>query len=306
MDKKIVFRRFEERDVDFIYKAKNNPRINLYTIGSFHPITMESALEWVHGCMKDSSDYKFWAISTNDEENKIIGWCGLCDISNANKSACIKGITIDNATYRNGVAWFEAYCFLMDYVFRTLNFNRLYSVSLLSNKHASTINNLFFNSTEGILKQAICKDGAFYDIVINAILKEEYEILYKNGMIDSSVFVEKLKEYTHNRIKEKCDFESFADLFDDLLETSNISGKEFDFKFRELDEWSSLFAFDTMCAIEEFFQIHLELEDFDECETIGDLYEMGQRLSEKNIDNNKVLNFESNVNFGDFVSLFKS
>ena len=47
----VLFRNFEERDIDFIYKCKNDEKLNELTVGQFHKFTYEEAEKWVHGCM---------------------------------------------------------------------------------------------------------------------------------------------------------------------------------------------------------------------------------------------------------------
>ena len=105
MERTVCFRDLEERDIDFIYKCKNDEKLNSMIVGQWHPFTYEEAAKWVHGCMGEHETYKFWAIATNDEEKRIVGWISLSNIYKVNRSACSHGIVIADPAYRNGLSW---------------------------------------------------------------------------------------------------------------------------------------------------------------------------------------------------------
>ena len=64
-------------------------------VGQYRPITHKEAEQWVEGVIRaDRKDMKFWAICTNDEERRIVGWISLSQIDTYNKSACFHGIVI--------------------------------------------------------------------------------------------------------------------------------------------------------------------------------------------------------------------
>lgn len=81
----VIFRDFEERDIDFIYRCKNDEKLNSMIVGQWHPFTYEEACDWVHGCMGEHETYKFWAIATNDEEKRLTG-INLCLAKNVSES----------------------------------------------------------------------------------------------------------------------------------------------------------------------------------------------------------------------------
>ena len=51
MERTVCFRDFEERDIDFIYKCKNDEKLNSMIVGPWHPFTYEEAAKWVHGLL---------------------------------------------------------------------------------------------------------------------------------------------------------------------------------------------------------------------------------------------------------------
>lgn len=181
MQPTVIFRDFEERDIDFIYKCKNDEKLNSLIVAQYHPFTYEEAVEWVHGCMGEHKAYKFWAIATNDEEKRIVGWVSISHIDEKNKSAAFHGIVIGDNDYKDGFAWIESYLFIIDYVFTKLQFHRLHGENLVEHKHSIKISRALFFQQEGIQRDAIYKNGAFHDLEIYSILDVEYLTHRENG-----------------------------------------------------------------------------------------------------------------------------
>lgn len=174
MEKTILFRDFEERDIDFIYKCKNDEKLNSLVVGSYHPFTYEEAAEWVHGCMGEHETFKFWAICTNDEEKRIVGWTALSEIDRTNQTVNTHSIVIADPDYHDGFSWIETALFLLEYAFENLGLNRVYGTSIVGHPMSNRIGKLLFMQTEGIFRQAIYKNGQYHDLQFDAILKTEY------------------------------------------------------------------------------------------------------------------------------------
>lgn len=170
----VIFRDFEERDIDFIYRCKNDENLNRMIVGEFHPFSYEDARKWVLGCKGEHDTFKFWAICANDKEQRIVGWVALSKIDRVNQSACTHSIVIADPDYNDGMAWIETEFHLLEYAFEVLKLNRLYGVSLMGHKMSNQIGELLFFKTEGILRQACFKNDRFYDLQYIGILKDEY------------------------------------------------------------------------------------------------------------------------------------
>lgn len=182
MDSAVLFRKFEERDIDFIYQCKNDEKLNSLIVGQYRPITYEEASQWVRNCMKgDRPDLRYWAMCSNDEERRIVGWTSLSEIDYDNKSAFFHGITVADPQYRNGLAWIEAQLFVPDYAFNELKINRLEFTCLTAHKISMSIGPTMFYTHEGTKRSAIYKDGRYYDLALFAILKDEYQKHLENG-----------------------------------------------------------------------------------------------------------------------------
>ena len=193
----VAFRDFEERDIDFIHRCKNDEKLNSMIVGQFKPFSYEDAVKWVQGCMGDHETYKFWAICTNDEEKRIVGWIALSDINICNQSANTHSIVIGDNNYNDGFAWIESVIFMFEYAFERLNLNRLYGMSLVGHKMSNKIGNLMYMQTEGILRQAVCKNGQFYDLQYDAILKNEYYLHKNAGDYEMKNIIRRLRKIRH-------------------------------------------------------------------------------------------------------------
>lgn len=174
MEKTVCFRDFEERDIDFIYKCKNDEKLNSMIVGQWHPFTYEEAAKWVHGCMGEHETYKFWAIATNDDEKRIVGWISLSNIDLVNQKACYHGLVIADKEYNDGFAWIEAYLFIMYYSFEVIGLNRLYGTHLDEHKTSSSSIDLFYWKFEGQERQSIFKNNKYYNQNCVSILRNEY------------------------------------------------------------------------------------------------------------------------------------
>lgn len=190
----VIFREFEERDVDFIYRCKNDEELNKLIVGQFHPFTYQEAVDWVQGCMGEHESYKFWAICPNNEEKSIIGWTALSKIDRVNRSVYTHSLVIGDKNYQDGFAWIETVLFLFSYSFEILGMNRVYGESIIGNKASNLVEDLMFMTREGVFRQAAFKNGRFYDISYAAILKDEYFAHKEAGDYEIPAVIRRLKK----------------------------------------------------------------------------------------------------------------
>ncbi|MCR4768943.1 MAG: GNAT family N-acetyltransferase [Bacteroidaceae bacterium] len=174
MDNIVCFREFEERDIDFIYQCKNDEKLNHLIVGQYHPFTKEEATRWLHGCMGQHDTYKFWAVCTNDDKKRIVGWISLSNIDKTNQSACFHGIVIGDHSFQDGCACIECFLFLYHYVFIECGLNRLYGSCLNENKSSLCMTEAMLNTIEGVARKSVYKNGRFYDVIHSAILRDDY------------------------------------------------------------------------------------------------------------------------------------
>lgn len=194
MENSVCFRDFEERDIDFIYKCKNNEKLWRHTVGEHHNFSYGEAVEWVHGCMQDDPTYKFWAICKNDESLDIVGWCSIAKIDYKSKSAEAHGIVIGNKEYNDGFTWIESMLFISQYVFETLKFDKI-TTCWLSIHPISGLLSCFANSG-GELKKVMIEDNRCNTLEIISFTKEAYFDNIKSGNFDVYKIMHKIREYS--------------------------------------------------------------------------------------------------------------
>lgn len=273
MKKDVVFRKFELRDIDFIYRAKNDKRINDTIVGDFAQFSFDDAIQWVKGCMTEDSSYRYWAVCTNDDIRNIVGWCGISNIDEVNKMAYFKTITIYHPDYRDTITWYKTWNFIFEYVFFELCFNRLYACISNNTFHKQFLSS-FPNAYEGTMKQALYKNGKFIDVDIYGILRDDYISSKKQGLLTFEKIQNIMKtpkretQSTINNIHELIEaFSSELDSTDRSLIGPNT-------KFRDLEEWSSLLAINLVAIAEGGCRTYFDMNDLNKCDTIQDLYEM--------------------------------
>lgn len=193
MESTVTFRDFEERDIDFVYRCKNDEKLNSMIVGQFRPFSREDAEKWVRGCMGEHDTYKFWAIVTSDEERRIVGWISLSKIDLENKSASFHGIVIADPAYRDGFAWIESYVFIFFYAFEVLKLHRLSGENIVGHKSSTAIAHAMGMKDEGIRRDAVIGiDGKYVDILMYSILDYEYFLLSHNGEYEVDAIIERL------------------------------------------------------------------------------------------------------------------
>ena len=195
MEKTVFFRAFEEEDIDAIYQWKNDDELNKLTVGLNRKVCRDDVAKWVRSKMPHNPYEVFWAICANDETKKIIGYTQLTEIHFINSSANFSGIMIGDRSYQDGFAWLETYLFIMEYAFERLGLNRLYGSSIIGHKDSNNIGRLLLWTREGIMRQAVYKNGCFYDEAIGSILKSEYFDNKSKGLYELKAILKRLREF---------------------------------------------------------------------------------------------------------------
>ena len=147
--------------------------------------------------MGEHETFKFWAVCTNDEEKRIVGWISLADIDYENKKCSTHSIVIADPDYNDGLAWLESVLFMLEYAFEQLGLNRVYGKSLLGHKMSNQIGPLMYMQIEGVLRQAYFKEGKFYDLQYIGILRDEYLAHKETGDYEIMKLIRRLRKIRH-------------------------------------------------------------------------------------------------------------
>lgn len=124
----------------------------------------------------------------------MIGYASLTDIHYINRSANFSGIVIGDKDYQDGFAWIETYLFVYEYAFDRLGMNRVYGESILEHTTTQAMRELMYTTKEGVQRQAVYKNGKYYDVVMSSLLKCEYEEHKYNGDYDLLAILKRVRK----------------------------------------------------------------------------------------------------------------
>lgn len=196
MKKTVYFRTFEEEDAELIYKWMNDDDLKKFSVGLNRRMSKEESKKWVLS-RKEHNPYQVWWAICACETNECIGYACLVNIHYINSSAETGAILIGDPDYNDGFAWIESVYHLFEYTFECLGLNRLYGESLVGHPVSNKIGALMFMKTEGVLRQAAFKNGRFYDLQYDAILKDEYFTHKEAGDYEIMNIIRRLRKLRH-------------------------------------------------------------------------------------------------------------
>ena len=82
----------------------------------------------------------------------------------------------------------------MEYAFERLGLNRLYGSSIIGHKDSNNIGKLLLWTKEGVMRQAVFKNGVFYDVRMASILKNEYFTNKQEGLYEMKSILSRLRK----------------------------------------------------------------------------------------------------------------
>lgn len=193
MEKTVYFRAFEEEDAELIYKWMNDDELKKLSVGVNRRMCKDEAQDWVKARMRDKRDQVWWAIC-DGVTNQMIGYTFLTDIHYINRSAVFGGLVIGDKDHHDGFAWIESYLFVYEYAFERLGLNRVYGTRLMEHKQTQAMGLVMFSKQEGILRQAVYKNGQYHDLSIGSLLSSEYFEHKKRGDYEIPAIIRRIKK----------------------------------------------------------------------------------------------------------------
>jgi RimJ/RimL family protein N-acetyltransferase len=167
---KIVLRPIERADVDALLPWVNDPEVTR-TLLIHRPMNREAEIEFIDRMTKSEQDVVL-GIALNAGE-RLIGATGLNQIDTRN-SHCQFGIFIgDKGEWGKGYGT-EATRLITGFAFATLNLNRVWLHVTAENAAGIRAYEKVGYRREGVLRQALYKEGRYHDLVTMAILREEW------------------------------------------------------------------------------------------------------------------------------------
>ncbi len=183
----VNLRPFTKNDIPIITRWINNPEIRQFILTVF-PQSEKQEEEWFN---KLGSDEKNIVLCIETTEGIPIGVMGIHKINWVNRT-CETGAIIGEKEYWNKGYGTDAKMHLLNYAFNTLNLHRIGSSVIDFNKRSLQYSLHCGYKVEGKKREAIFRDGKYWDIIELGLLQEEWKPQWEK-------FQEKIKGDTHAR-----------------------------------------------------------------------------------------------------------
>jgi UDP-4-amino-4,6-dideoxy-N-acetyl-beta-L-altrosamine N-acetyltransferase len=166
----VVLRPMEAADADDVVRWRRDPLI-LEQMFADEPPTREEHLRWLETIQARGNRQEFIIIER--ATGRSIGTIGLSDIDRKNQRTEY-GILIGEADARNKGYAREASELILKHAFENCGLRRVYLHTFADNTAAVRLYESLGFRIEGMLRQHAFKCGAFRDVMVMAILKDEW------------------------------------------------------------------------------------------------------------------------------------
>jgi RimJ/RimL family protein N-acetyltransferase len=167
----VILRRPEPSDLEALYQQKNDPEIAGLLGGFTTGYSRQDIKDWIE-YHRQQKDEVIWAIVCRTD-GTCLGHVGLYQIDFRVRSAEFAILIGDHTAWNQGIGT-NCTKSVIEYGFGELNLNRIHLSVLSSNERAIRLYQKLGFREEGRLRQAQYKHGQYLDILIMALLREEY------------------------------------------------------------------------------------------------------------------------------------
>ena len=177
---RLVLRPLRPEDAPTIARLAGHREIADTTLSIPHPYSVEQAQEWIatHSAPQNPTTQMVFGITTR-ADGQLIGTMGLREIDTQHCHAEM-GFWIGMEWWGNGYAT-EAAKAVVRYGFAELKLNRIYAQHMVRNPASGRVLAKIGMKGEGLLRQTVRKWGVFEDVVLMAILQDDWRILEKRS-----------------------------------------------------------------------------------------------------------------------------
>ncbi len=175
---RLALRPLKPDDAPTIARLAGQREIADTTLSIPHPYSVEQAQEWIatHGGPQNPTKQMGFGITTR-ADGQLIGAVGLREID-AQHCHAEMGFWIGVDWWGDGYAT-EAAKAVVRYGFAELRLNRIYSHHMVRNPASGRVLEKIGLKREGLLRQRVRKWGVFEDVVLMAILQDDWKKLEK-------------------------------------------------------------------------------------------------------------------------------
>ena len=177
--KKVKLIAMEEEHIEMLRELANDPEFEKMIVGWSYPINKKDQKAWCESVTKNDVNNLHYVIWT--EEDGPVGAIGLRRIDWKNGTADGGGMRIAKKEIRTRGLATDAWMTLMRYCFEELRLNRVNGSALIYNAASQKVCERVGFKREGIMRQAVYKNGEFHDVVMYGCLRSDYEELIANN-----------------------------------------------------------------------------------------------------------------------------
>jgi ribosomal-protein-alanine N-acetyltransferase len=169
---RLVLGPFDLKDVPELQRLAGAREIADTTISIPHPYDRSHAVAWIEGQGKEAALGRAVSLAVRLPDQILIGAAGLRDIDPEHRQAEL-GFWIGREWWGKGYAR-EAAGALIRYGFESLGLNRIYAHHMTRNPASGRVLLAAGMQREGVLRQRVRKWGVYEDVVLYAVLRDEW------------------------------------------------------------------------------------------------------------------------------------
>lgn len=167
----VVLRRPEPRDLDALWRQKNDPEVADALGGFSFGYARADLVDWLEAHRK-KRDEVLWVIA-GATDDACLGHVGLYQIDSRVRVAELAIMIGDGAARGRGLG--KRVCgWVVRYGFDYLNLNRIQLSLLATNQRAARLYQSLGFSEEGRMRQAQFKGGQYVDVITMGLLRSEW------------------------------------------------------------------------------------------------------------------------------------
>jgi diamine N-acetyltransferase len=168
---RVVLRTMERSDLPRLHELGANVELQMLGGSAWNPIPLAAFEKEFDKHVEDEDKAEF----VIEVEGKVIGDIGLHHWRNRRAGTASMGVGIFDPEYIGKGYGREAIGLLLDWAFRIHNYHRVGLETLATNERAIRCYRACGFVEEGRLRQHDYSDGAYVDVVVMGILRDEWE-----------------------------------------------------------------------------------------------------------------------------------
>lgn len=168
----IYLRGFREQDYEQINRWRNDRNIQSLLSCPFRYVPEAIEREWVKSKSLNNRTDIYLAVCLKADD-RMIGYVSVNDIDYQQRVAYGGGIVLDSE-FHDGIVRYEVGMLVRELVFDQLNINRYEGRCLAEHKASRIVMEATGYKLEGVLRQAVYKDGRYHDQCVYSLLRDDY------------------------------------------------------------------------------------------------------------------------------------